>query len=165
MKIQFLPINPAMITLMCCNQLVSVFMSKLVSDMCYFYWLLCPYFLCFIFHCRKKITERVLKNLSEILEVSVKDVKTDNAEVIVLITEVFRALRNSCVSEPGNQHTIVVNTTAVESACSVVEVLLQCSGEESVICLQVCTQFLGNLIVNNKETQQIIWNKCSGILL
>lgn len=114
---------------------------------------------------RKNITAAVLKNLSDVLQESVKELKTDNVEIIELLTVVFRVLRNSCVGEPDIQRKIVENTAAVDSTCDIVKIILHSSDQEKIICLRVGVQFLGNLVVNNRQTQPIIWNKCSTVLL
>ncbi|XP_069682108.1 ataxin-10 isoform X2 [Periplaneta americana] len=87
-------------------------------------------------------------------------------DAVAAITETFRALRNSCVGEPKNQRAITEETVAVEETCNILNILTsQQSNQNHVTCLRVGTQFLGNLVVNNKETQPIIWNKCSSVLL
>ena len=96
---------------------------------------------------------------------SVEELKTDNVQVVALVTEVFRALRNSCVGEPANQIVIAIDTAAIDYTCNVVRLILHSPGQDNVLCLRVGVQFLGNLIVNNRETQPIIWNKCCQILL
>ncbi|PSN51316.1 hypothetical protein C0J52_15777 [Blattella germanica] len=117
-------------------------------------------------HNRECVTAKVLNNLSEVLEELSTGLKNSVPEIIGIFTEVFRALRNSCVNQPKNQKTIVENTAAVQNTCIILKWLISLSStQENIVCLRVGTQFLGNLVVNNNETQPVIWNKCSNILL
>ncbi|KAJ9591935.1 hypothetical protein L9F63_001537 [Diploptera punctata] len=113
---------------------------------------------------RKNISTHLLKNLNAVLEVSIKELKTDDVEVTVLVTEVFRALRNSCVGESANQ-ILIINMPVVDNTCDIVKFLLKSNNEDSVLCLRIAVQFLGNLIVSNAQTQRAVWNKCCKLLL
>jgi hypothetical protein len=108
----------------------------------------------------------VLEKLGTILPVLASDFEVDPLHVAAAVTETFRALRNSCVGEPGIQKALTEKTAAVDETCSILKSLASLPRNQyNVTCSQVGTQFLGNLVVNNKETQPVIWNKCSEVLM
>jgi hypothetical protein len=108
-----------------------------------------------------------LESLGEILHVSVAEFKVGcELDVTTAVTETFRALRNSCVGQPDIQKAVTENSVAVDATCNIFKTLsMQTSSPHCVTCLRVGAQFLGNIVVNNKATQTIIWNKCSEVLV
>lgn len=109
---------------------------------------------------------QVLENLGTILRVLADGFEVDSLHVATAVTETFRTLRNSCVGEPRIQKALAERTIAVDETCSILKSLASLPRNQyNVTCLQVGTQFLGNLVVNNKETQPVIWNKSSEVLL
>lgn len=109
---------------------------------------------------------QALESLGIVLHVSAVELKVDSPSVVAAVTETFRALRNSCIGEPGIQKDVTEKTVAVGETCNILKALsLLPRNEHSVVCLRVGTQFLGNIVVNNKETQPIVWNKCSEVLM
>lgn len=119
----------------------------------------------FQYRFRKRLPLQVLETIGTILRVLADEFDVDS-RVATAVTETFRALRNSCVGEPGIQKALTERTVAVDGTCSILKSLAsQPRNQYNVTCLQVGTQFLGNLVVNNKETQPVIWNKCSEVLM
>jgi hypothetical protein len=115
---------------------------------------------------RKRVPLQALESLGIVLHVSAVELKVDSPSVVAAVTETFRALRNSCIGEPGIQKDVTEKTVAVGETCNILKALsLLPRNEHSVVCLRVGTQFLGNIVVNNKETQPIVWNKCSEVLM
>lgn len=109
---------------------------------------------------------QALGNLGIVLHVSAAEFRVDSPSVASAVTETFRTLRNSCVGEPGIQKAVTEKTVAVDETCNILKALsLLPSNEHNVLCLRVGTQFLGNIVVNNKETQPVIWSKCSEVLM
>jgi hypothetical protein len=109
----------------------------------------------------------VLENLGKILHVSVAEFKVGwELDGATAVTETFRALRNSCVGQPDIQKAVTEKTVAIDESCNILKTLpMLISSPHCVTCLRVGAQFLGNLVVNNKETQAVIWNKCSEVLV
>ena len=109
----------------------------------------------------------MLESLGKILHVSFAEFKVDcELDVATAVTETFRALRNSCVGQPDIQKAVTEKTVAVDETCNILKTLsMLTSSPHCVTCLRVGAQFLGNLVVNNKETQTVIWNKCSEVLV
>lgn len=94
------------------------------------------------------------------------DFDFDSQHVAAAVTETFRALRNSCVGEPWIQKALAERTAAVDETCRILKLVVSLPRNQcNVSCLQTGTQFIGNLVVNNKETQPVIWNKCSELLM
>jgi hypothetical protein len=132
-------------------------------------------FMSWLFHCiivfhwsfREKFPLWVLESLGEVLCVSVAELKVGcELDVATAVTETFRALRNSCVGQPDIQKAVTGNSRAVDATCSILQTLCkQTSSPHCVACLRVGAQFLGNVVVNNKATQTVIWNKCSEVLV
>jgi len=122
-----------------------------------------------VFHCccRERLPLWVLECLGKILHVSVAEFKVGcELDVATAVTETFRALRNSCVGQPDIQNAVTEKTVAVDETCNILKTLsILTSSSHCVTCLRVGAQFLGNLVVNNKETQTLIWNKCSEVLV
>lgn len=115
---------------------------------------------------RKRLSLQVLETLGTILRVLADEFDVDSPRVATAVTETFRALRNICVGEPRIQKAFTERTVAVDETCSILKSLTSRPGNQyNVTCLKVGTQFLGNLVVNNKETQPVIWNKCSEVLI
>ena len=109
----------------------------------------------------------VLESLGRVLHLSVAEFEVGcESDIAAAVTETFRALRNSCVGQPSIQKAVTEKTVAVDETCSILKTLSTlASSQDCVTCLRVGAQFLGNLVVNNKETQPIIWNKCSEVLV
>jgi hypothetical protein len=115
---------------------------------------------------RKRVPLQLLEGLGKVLHVSAAESKTDSLDVVTAVTETFRALRNSCVGEAEIQKAVTEKTEAVGETCNILKALASLpSNQHNVTCLRVGTQFLGNLVVSNKETQPVIWNRCSEVLM
>jgi ribonuclease I len=115
---------------------------------------------------RKRLSLQVLENLGTVLHTLADGFEVDSLQVATAMTETFRALRNSCVGEPRIQKALTERTIAVDETRSILKSLASLPRNQcNVTCLLVGTQFLGNLVVNNKESQPVIWNKCSEILM
>jgi hypothetical protein len=116
---------------------------------------------------RERLPLWVLDSLGKILHASVAEFKVGpTLDVATAVTETFRALRNSCVGQPNIQKAVTEKTVAVDETCNILKTLSMLeSSPHCVTCLRVGAQFLGNLVVNNKETQIVIWSKCSDILM
>jgi hypothetical protein len=121
-----------------------------------------------VFYCcfRERLPLWVLESLGKILHVSVAEFKVGiTLDVATAVTETFRALRNGCVGQPDIQKAVTEKTVAVDETCNILKTSMLEGGPHCVTCLQVGVQFLGNLVVNNKETQTVVWNKCSEVLV
>ena len=120
-------------------------------------------------HCcfRERLPLWVLESLGKILHVSVAEFKVGfELDIATAVTETFRALRNSCVGQSDIQKAVTEKTIAVDETCKILKTLsMLTSSPHCITCLRVGTQFLGNLVVNNRETQTVIWNKCSEVLV
>ncbi|XP_021941723.1 ataxin-10 isoform X2 [Zootermopsis nevadensis] len=115
---------------------------------------------------RKSVPLQALESLGIVLHVSAAEFKVDSPSVAAAVSETFRALRNSCVGEPKIQKDVTEKTVAVDETCNILKALsLLPRNEHNVFCLRVGTQFLGNIVVNNKDTQPIVWRKCSEVLI
>jgi hypothetical protein len=109
---------------------------------------------------------QLLEHFGTILHLLANDFDADSQHVATAVTQTFRALRNSCVDEPWIQKALTERTTAVDETCKILKSLVSLPRNQyNVTCLQFGTQFIGNLVVNNKETQPLIWNKCSELLM
>lgn len=108
----------------------------------------------------------ILENLGTVLHVLADDFDVDSLRVATALTEIFRTLRNICVGEPWIQKALTERTTAADETCRILKSLISLPRSQcNVTCLQIGTQFLGNLVVSNKETQPVIWDKCSEVLM
>jgi hypothetical protein len=108
----------------------------------------------------------VLEHLGTFLHMLADDFDVDSQHVATAVTETFRALRNSCVGEPWIQKALTERTSAVDETCRILKSVASLPRTQyNVTCLQMGTQFIGNLVVDNRETQPVIWNKCSELLM
>lgn len=81
------------------------------------------------------------------------------------LADCFRDLRNICAVDPSIQTTLATDTMAIADTCMVFRrIMSKPKYEDGTLVLRLGVQFLGNLIVNNENTQQIVWSECSTIL-
>lgn len=88
----------------------------------------------------------------------------DNVSVDKL-TDCFRTLRNICAGNSDIQNQLGQKNTLLEDVNTAIEIGLNVASDEWTLCLRVCSQFLGNLIVLNVENQQRVWKQCRSQLM
>jgi len=118
-----------------------------------------------------KLSEK-LKSPTEREEFSRKDIKcinealqniTTHEDDLKLAYELLRCLRNSCVHSCKNQN-LIVNANVLSTFGSFVEILMSPETSRAVKnkdlyqkLTSVSIQFLGNLVVQNKRSQDAVW--------
>lgn len=81
------------------------------------------------------------------------------------VIECLRSLRNACATSSDVQNSLSHETSVLQDVCSAINAVLSMhKSEESIVCLRVGVQFLGNFIVNNVENQKEVWSQCSSLL-
>lgn len=81
------------------------------------------------------------------------------------LTDCFRTLRNICAGNSDMQNQLGQKNTLLEDVNTAIEIGLSVSSDQWTLCLRVCSQFLGNLIVLNVENQQRVWKQCRSQLM
>lgn len=114
---------------------------------------------------RSNVPARILDALTDVVHIGVDLIKSERDNTAKILTESFRTLRNACAGQVVTQNKLCSNTTLLEDTEQILEFANASANEEWIPCLHIGIQFLGNLIVKNKENQLIIWKKFSVLLM
>lgn len=81
------------------------------------------------------------------------------------LTECLRTLRNVCASNSAVQSELGQKDTLLKDVNLAIERGLNAvDSDQWTLFLRICSQFLGNFVVNNPDNQQKVWKQCSSQL-
>lgn len=107
----------------------------------------------------------ILNAVANALNVAVSALnKNEEPSIIIAMSECFRFLRN-CSAGRKEVQNILIRTDVYQTTSRILESLLSEElGDETLVCVKVCVQFIGNSIVGSQTNQVEAWNTFSAHL-
>lgn len=90
-----------------------------------------------------------------------REIVTGDTVDLYQLGDIIRRLRNLCATDGKTHKELGCDIALLEDVCKLLETLLEIpTSEETLICIRLASQFIGNLTVGNKQNQLNVHTHC-----